>query len=280
MDRHSSTAGRCKALSVVIVAGVLFVTGGKARVAMLPWTVGAVLLLTMVDAGQVALARTFTDAYNRFMRKLPLNGGNAMKAEEFSLPAPDLRLRDAGKVFAALGSFSVWPFYAALLALLVAFHVQNSPETGKRIPETGKSVHAAGCSSGGGCGTSGGCGSGGCGASSGKGCGCGSGAAKKPATATTATTVKTLQPGSTGAPTMTPMPQPANRPAQFPNPGMRLMTPGAQPGQAVPHLPSTGLPQQSGVRIPDASGKPVLQPPAQQPKAPLAPEPEGKPGNP
>lgn len=47
-----------------------------------PWVVGVVLLLAVADACQVVMARICTDAYNGFMRKLPLNGGNAMKAEE------------------------------------------------------------------------------------------------------------------------------------------------------------------------------------------------------
>ena len=106
---HLANAGRCKVWSVGVVAGVLVITAGRAQMAALPCVAGAVVMLAITDACCVAAARVVTDAYNRFMGKLPLNGGNAMKAEQcFVLPAPEPGLRQAGKVFGALGSFSVW----------------------------------------------------------------------------------------------------------------------------------------------------------------------------
>ena len=67
--------------------------------AALPWVVGVVVLLALADACAVVMARACTDAYHAFMRKLPLNGGNGMKAEEcFILPAPEPTWRQAGQV--------------------------------------------------------------------------------------------------------------------------------------------------------------------------------------
>ena len=123
--RSAANAGRCKVWSLAILAGVMVFAAGKPQMAALPWVAGVVVLLALADACQAVMARICTDAYNAFMRKLPLNGGNAMKAEEcFVLPAPDLGWRQAGRVLGALGSFSVFPFYGALLALIMAFHVQ------------------------------------------------------------------------------------------------------------------------------------------------------------
>jgi hypothetical protein len=100
---------------------------GRAQMAALPWAAAPVVLLALADACQVVMARICTDAYNAFMRKLPLNGGNAMKAEEcFVLPLPEPGWRQAGQVLGALGSLSVLPFYGALLALVVAFYVQTA----------------------------------------------------------------------------------------------------------------------------------------------------------
>ena len=296
---------------IAIIVGAMVLTVGKAQIGALPWVAGMVVLMALADAGQVAMARVFTDAYNRFMAKLPLNGGNAMKAEEWLvLPPPTLSLRQAGQVFGALGSFSVWPFYGALLALVVAFHVQTSqPGNGSARLLPSAATKSAGCSAGGGCGTSGGCGSGGCGASSGKGCGCGSGAkaasgrvgdvesgrggesarvlpsaATKtmPQSATKAMPqsasgagqpVKSLStsnsqlstpqqsaPGSIGTQPLIPIPQPANRAGQFPNPGLRPLTPGTQPSQGLPRPAINGLPPQPGVRIPAAPPVPPAQP--------------------
>ena len=126
ITRHAANGVRCKQWSAGLVALFVFLTAGRPVQAALLWVMAPVALLAVADACEVALVRRFTDAYNRFMQKLPLNGGNAMKAEEFSLPDPVPGWRQAGQVLGALGSFSVWPFYGALLALLVAFHMQAS----------------------------------------------------------------------------------------------------------------------------------------------------------
>ena len=327
ISRHIQNAAQIKSLSTAIVGVLLFLPAGK--LSHLGLVGSAMLLLGLADAVQLTMARAFTDAYNRFMRKLPLNGGNAMKAEEFVLPAPELGSQHAGQVLGALASFSVWPFYGALLALLVAFHVQNSGEMrnavrGMRNGMTpAVSAKSAGCSAGGGCGTSGGCGSGGCGASAGKACGCGSGASTK-AVAPVVANAKAAQPGNTASqPTNKPL-QPGagmlhlpNRASQLPN--QALAPAAAQPRQTLPYTPFKPATQQPGVRypsappappapfpqngvppqngapqIPKAGGTPALQPPqapgadgssaahsaAPPAKAPDAPMPEGKPGNP
>ena len=129
--RHVANAGRCKVFGAAGVMGVLLLASGRAQMGALPWVAGVVGLLALADACQVVMGRICRDAYNGFMRKLPLNGGNAMKAEEcFVLPAPEPGWREVGRVLGALGSFSVLPFYGALLALVVAFYVQSSAGMG------------------------------------------------------------------------------------------------------------------------------------------------------
>ncbi len=132
IHRHSANAGRCKVWSVGIMVGVVFFGVGRAQWATLPWVAGAVALLALADACCVVLVRRAVEAYNRFMARVPLNGGPSTKAqarepeEWLVLPGADLGIREAGSVLRALGSFSVWPFYGGLLALVVAFHVQTS----------------------------------------------------------------------------------------------------------------------------------------------------------
>ena len=222
--------------------GVALLASGKEQMAGLPWMAAMLVLLALADACEVALARVCTDAYNGFMRKLPLNGGNAMKADEcFVLPPPDLGLREAGQVLGALGSFSVWPFYGALMAMVVAVHVQISPP---KVPAP--AAKAAGCAAGGGCGTSGGCGSGGCGASAGKGCGCGSGAAAK----TVPPASKAAQPGI-----KTPQPAPASMLPRQPFPSPLINAP-QQPGVRPPPVPPVRQPEGGVIAKPD--GTPTL----------------------
>ena len=71
MSRYSANAARCQIWSFVIVGGVVLLAAGNPEMAVLPWVGGVVVMLAMADAGQVAMARVCTDAYNRFMRKLP-----------------------------------------------------------------------------------------------------------------------------------------------------------------------------------------------------------------
>jgi hypothetical protein len=129
--RHEANAARCKVWSVGVVAGVMVFAAGRTQMAVLPWVAGVLVLLAVADACQGVMVRICTDAYNGFMRKLPLNGGNAMKAQEsFVLPATEPGWRQAGQVLGALGSLSVLPFYGALLALVIAFHVQSAAGQG------------------------------------------------------------------------------------------------------------------------------------------------------
>ena len=261
IGRSVANVGRYKIWSAAIVAGVMLLAAGKAQMAALPWAAGVVVLLALADAGQGAMARVFTDAYNRFMRKLPLNGGNAMKAEEFMMPSPELGWRDTGKVLGALASFSVWPFYSALLALLVAFHVQTSQSATQALQSAnGKSPSASGVSQSG----------------------------TKPSSGTVRASLPmnvTSQPATRGAqPRQTPVLSPLKPLQQQPGVRFPVVPPARLPqnggpmqngapqnanadGVSTPHLPpQNGVPQ-----IPNAGGTPALQPPALVPAADRSP---------
>ncbi len=148
IGRHAANASRCKVWTGGIVAGMLLLSAGRAQMAALPWAAGVIVLLALADAGQAALAGVFTDAYNRFMAKVPLNGGNAMKPECFLLPEPVLGWRQAGLVLRALGSFSVWPFHGALLALLNAFFILGPQPQPQSDPRAGVGMSGFPVSSG------------------------------------------------------------------------------------------------------------------------------------
>ncbi len=261
--------------SGAIVGGILCFVAGRAQVAVLPWAAAVVVLLALADAGELALARVCTDVYNRFMRKLPLNGGNAMKAEEFLLPAPQLGWLDAGRLLGALASLSVWPFYGAMLAFLVAFHIQTSPPRPSGVAAKSGGCCSTSSGSGGGCGKSGGCGGGGCGASAGKACGCGSGAATR--TATPASARAGLLGGTSGQ-NLNKASQPANgtvpspsRAPQLPNPTSQPAGTALQPGtirpipmpKPAPERPAVGDPSRPSVPVPpNAVSPPEKQSPA------------------
>ncbi len=136
VERHGANATRCKMWSGAGVAGMILLGVGHGPSAGLPWAAGMVGLLALWDACNVAMGRRAVGAYSRFMARVPLNGGNLPKAEEWLvLPGADLGIRDLGCVIRALGSLTVWPFYGALLSLLVAFYLQG-PIGGEAGPQS------------------------------------------------------------------------------------------------------------------------------------------------
>ena len=272
---------RCKVWGGLVAAGVIVAAGWKSQPGMLPWAAGAIVLFAFADAACVAFARRAAGAYGRFMARVPLNGGNLPKAEEwFVPPETDLRMRDAGAVLGALGSFSVWPFYAALLVLVVGFHVQMSGNGfGGKSARLLPSEATKGCSAGGGCGTSGGCGSGGCGASAGKGCGCGSGAEAKPVKTATARAVaqpvqsipsmKSMQPVQSPQSAPSAPGKPAGASGTMPAPPLQ-QTQGTQQPQALPPL-GRPLPQGQRTLLPAGGAARPFNPPGQPPGTPAIP---------
>ncbi len=262
IQRQSANAGRCKVWSVGVIAGVVFFGVGRAQWAALPWVAGMVILLALADACCVALARRAVEAYNRFMARVPLNGGPSTKAqakepeEWLVLPGPDLGIRDAGSVLRALGSFSVWPFYGGLLALVVAFHFQTVPagEGSSRLLTSSATSSPT---------------------------------KSKPLPAThilSAPTPRPAQPGTIGAPTPGPGTRPGIRPAgstaqpagQPPKTGQPL--PIAQPPMFSPQKPGQTPPT---ARIPALPPRPpqTAIPPNSLPAKPPAPTGPGTPQN-
>lgn len=228
ISRSAANAGRCKVWSLAILAGGIVLAGGKLQMAALPWVTGVVVLLALADACQAVMARICTDAYNGFMRKLPLNGGNAMKAEEcFVLPAPHLGWRQAGRVLGALGSFSVFPFYGALLALSMAFHVQASQTVSSASSASNVSVAKA------------------------------MPPATKPAQSVNSSLHMNVVPLARPA-----SGQPGQAPSLSPLKPMQ-MQPGVRPPAIPPmRFPSNGVPVPNSIpaRVPEAGGTPALQP--------------------
>ncbi len=143
--QHIANGFRCKAGALVGVLGILFLGSAKAQLAVLPWVGGVLLVLAMGDACHVALGRRARAACDAFMRKLPLNGGNVPKAEDWlMLPEEERGWKQVGPAMRAMLSLSVWPFYGALLALLAGFYLQESQASAAKPGGPGKVVTNSG----------------------------------------------------------------------------------------------------------------------------------------
>ena len=86
MECRLRDSRRCKLWGGLGAAGVVAVAVWKMQPGVLPWAAGAIFLCALADAACVALARRAAAAYGRFMARVPLNGGNLPKAEEWFAP--------------------------------------------------------------------------------------------------------------------------------------------------------------------------------------------------
>ena len=87
-------------------------------VAALPLLVAAlpIILFGVLDAYYLGLERRFRECYESFAKKL--HEGNA-KIDDVFVVAPKLAIRGLFvEAFQAFTSFSVWPFYGGLAAIL------------------------------------------------------------------------------------------------------------------------------------------------------------------
>ena len=136
----------------------------------------------------------------------------------------------AGQVVVPLGSFSVWPFYGALLVLVAVFYVQGSRygDRSARLLPSSATNPAKPVS--------------------------GNAKASVPVSVGSPASKRPSQPIASGnAQLPAPLqrrngiPQLPNRPTQFPNQAMRPVTGTPQPGQSQPYSPISPSPVQPGL---------------------------------
>ena len=114
IQRMAENSRSCKVWCITLVSAVLvFVVRtdnpDHALIALVP-----LFLFLVLDTYYLALERAFRDSYNAFVEKLP-NGTLASLGLYVVAPTGSIP-----KVFArSLGSFSIWPFYVILVAMIL-----------------------------------------------------------------------------------------------------------------------------------------------------------------
>jgi hypothetical protein len=116
IQRMAVNSASCKAWCVSLVSAILVLVAGKgsanyAFIAALP-----TLLFLALDAYYLGLEKGFIDSYNKFVQQVHL--GAVRPDDLFSVQPPSPKVQFS-KFIAALQSFSVWPFYVALAALIL-----------------------------------------------------------------------------------------------------------------------------------------------------------------
>ena len=112
IQRMASNSSSCKAWCIALASAVLVVADKSkpeyAWIAVIP-----TLLFLTLDAYYLALERAFRDSYNAFIDKL--HGGRIEPTDLYAVIPSGSSFR---QFLGALGSFSVWPMYVTLLAMI------------------------------------------------------------------------------------------------------------------------------------------------------------------
>lgn len=109
----AANSASCKAWCITLVSAILVIVAGKGKshyalIALIP-----TLLFLVLDAYYLALEKMFRQSYNGFIEKL--HKGEVVASDLYAVVP-------SGEMFstfrASLCSFSIWPFYLTLLAMI------------------------------------------------------------------------------------------------------------------------------------------------------------------
>jgi len=114
VQRMASNSASCKAWCITLVSAVLVIVADKGKpdyalIAFIP-----TLLFLVLDTYYLALERCFRQSYNQFIEKL--HAGRVAMSDLYAVSP-------AGSLFKtfmkSLSSFSIWPFYGTLAAMIL-----------------------------------------------------------------------------------------------------------------------------------------------------------------
>ena len=116
VNRLAANSASCKTWCVSLVSALAVVAAQAEKTKLLAVSAVPILLFAALDSYYLGLERRFRACYEGFARKL--HEGTA-RIDDVFVVAPRLRFRGFFvEAFQALLSFSVWPFYLGLTAVL------------------------------------------------------------------------------------------------------------------------------------------------------------------
>lgn len=119
IQRMAANSASCKAWCITLVSAILVIIADKGKPDYALISVIPTVLFLVLDTYYLALEKAFRESYNIFIEKLHKKN---IKAEDLYVVSPH------GSILKAFGealrSFSVWPFYLMLLAMIcIAKHL-------------------------------------------------------------------------------------------------------------------------------------------------------------
>lgn len=116
ISRLAGSSASCKTWCVSLTSALAVVAASSGRAELLGVAALPIILFFALDSYYLGLERRFRTCYELFVKRL--HEGSA-KIEDAFLVAPPLVVRGLfAEAFAAVASFSIWPFYLGLSVIL------------------------------------------------------------------------------------------------------------------------------------------------------------------
>ncbi len=113
IQRMASNSASCKAWCITLVSAILVIVADKGKPEYALIAIIPNVLFLVLDTYYLALERMFRHSYNNFIDKL--HGGEIVASDLYAVSPSGSLLKT---FFASLSSFSIWPFYVTLLAMI------------------------------------------------------------------------------------------------------------------------------------------------------------------
>ncbi len=117
INRMATNSSNCKTWCVTLVSAIIVIITNSDNPNYVWIAIVPVLLFFLLDSYYLSLERQFRDVYNKFIRKL--HYGEATVEDVFYLAPRTGASATFFQFIKATGSFSVWPFYALLVVMLI-----------------------------------------------------------------------------------------------------------------------------------------------------------------
>ncbi|MFH1778864.1 MAG: hypothetical protein ABH847_02405 [Candidatus Omnitrophota bacterium] len=113
IQRMASNSASCKAWCITLVSAILVIVADKGKPQYALIAVMPTILFLILDAYYLALERMFRSSYNKFIEKL--HNGKVVASDLYAVSPSGSKIKTS---LASLLSFSIWPFYLTLFAMI------------------------------------------------------------------------------------------------------------------------------------------------------------------
>ena len=113
VQRMASNSASCKTWCITLVAAILVIVADKGKPASALIAAIPTVLFLVLDTYYLALEKCFRDSYNEFIDKV--HSGRVLAADLYAVTPKGSLPRSFAR---SLRSFSIWPFYVTLGAMI------------------------------------------------------------------------------------------------------------------------------------------------------------------